>query len=46
MLVIPGDYYRTLYTYDPSINSPNDDAEEFELAFQEGDIVVVCQMFV
>lgn len=40
LTVIPGDYYQTMYTYDPSISSPNDDAE-MELAFHEDDIVVV-----
>ena len=40
--VIEGHYYVTLYTYDPSISSPNDDAEDVELDFVEGDIIVVC----
>ena len=40
--MIPGDYYRALYSYNPTINSPNQDAGvEEELNFEEDDIIIV-----
>ncbi len=34
-------YYRALYSYDPFYNSPNDGGTDEELAFQDGDIIMV-----
>lgn len=42
LAVIPGDYYRALYSYNPAINSPNQEAGiDEELTFEEDDIIIV-----
>lgn len=37
----PVRYYRALASYDPSLQSPNEDGAEQELAFSVDDVIVV-----
>ena len=40
----PPRYYRALYSYDPSSPSPNTEGAEEELAFEDGDIILVSHI--
>lgn len=39
-----GGYYRAMYSYDPSVSSPNEDGANDELTFGDNDIIVVMTL--
>lgn len=40
-LVAVGGYYRAVYSYDPSVSSPNGEGANEELQFYENDMIMV-----